>query len=95
MAKTAVQYACSECGYAAGRWFGKCPACGEFGTLVEEAKADSRTTASARPPMRLVDVRTRRAVHIESHFTLLNEIGGGRVCPARHIAPRVVNLLLD
>ena len=36
MAKAAVQYACTECGYAAGRWFGKCPACSSFGTLVEE-----------------------------------------------------------
>ena len=39
MAKTAVQFACTDCGYSAGRWFGKCPQCGEFGTLVEEAPA--------------------------------------------------------
>ena len=36
MARPAVQYACSECGYTAGRWFGKCPGCSLFGTLVEE-----------------------------------------------------------
>ena len=33
MAKQAVQYACTECGYSAGRWFGKCPGCDAFGTL--------------------------------------------------------------
>src|SRR5438105_2147779 len=36
VARPAVQYACSECGYSAGRWFGKCPGCSSFGTLVEE-----------------------------------------------------------
>ena len=36
MAKAAVKYACTDCGYSAGRWFGKCPGCSAFGTLVEE-----------------------------------------------------------
>ena len=36
MAKAATQFACTDCGYSAGRWFGKCPQCGEFGTLVED-----------------------------------------------------------
>ena len=31
MAKAAVNYACTECGYSAGRWFGKCPGCNAFG----------------------------------------------------------------
>ena len=34
----AVQYACTECGTATGRWLGRCPGCGEWGTLVEEAR---------------------------------------------------------
>ena len=36
MAKAAVNFACTECGYSAGRWFGKCPGCNAFGSLVEE-----------------------------------------------------------
>ena len=39
VAKPAVQFACTECGYSAGRWFGKCPSCSAFGTLVEEKLA--------------------------------------------------------
>ena len=31
------QWVCSECGNIEVRWFGKCPACGTFGSLVEEA----------------------------------------------------------
>jgi DNA repair protein RadA/Sms len=36
MAKVTVQFACAECGTTSGRWLGKCPGCGAFGTLVEE-----------------------------------------------------------
>ena len=36
MAKVVVQFSCSECGATTGRWLGKCPGCGAFGTLVEE-----------------------------------------------------------
>ncbi|HVM11373.1 MAG TPA: hypothetical protein VM638_02695, partial [Actinomycetota bacterium] len=41
MAKAAVNYACTECGYSAGRWFGKCPGCNAFGSLVEELPPDA------------------------------------------------------
>src|SRR3989440_85313 len=35
MAKAAaVNHACTECGYTSGRWLGRCPGCGEVGTLV-------------------------------------------------------------
>ena len=48
MAKPAVNYTCTECGYSAGRWFGKCPGCDAFGSLVEEAPA-AAAKASAKP----------------------------------------------
>ena len=38
MAKpAAVQHVCTECGTSSGRWLGRCPGCGEFGTMVAEA----------------------------------------------------------
>ena len=56
MAKAAVNFACTECGYSAGRWFGNCPGCGTFGTLVEEAPAAAaakcRRQAAASPRRR-------------------------------------------
>ena len=30
------RFVCSECGYAAPKWLGKCPECGNFGTMQEE-----------------------------------------------------------
>ena len=37
MAKTpATIYVCSNCGHQSRKWIGRCPDCGEYGTLVEE-----------------------------------------------------------
>ncbi|MFN4082477.1 MAG: DNA repair protein RadA [Bacteroidia bacterium] len=36
MAKTQVTFFCSNCGASASKWVGKCPACGEWNTYVEE-----------------------------------------------------------
>src|SRR3954463_6327554 len=56
MAKAAGQFACTECGYSAGRWFGKCPGCNSFGTLVEEIVGKVVTgKAPPKPLLRLVD----------------------------------------
>lgn len=44
-AKTATQFVCSECGYAAPRWLGKCPSCGAFNTMQEETVSAPAATA--------------------------------------------------
>jgi DNA repair protein RadA/Sms len=83
MAKAAVQYACSECGYSAGRWFGKCPGCGAFGTLAEEkVAAPSKGGGTARPLLRLVDVRAEEAARIGTGVAELDRVLGGGLVPA-------------
>ena len=36
MAKTKTLYVCSECGYSAPKWMGKCPDCGKWNSFAEE-----------------------------------------------------------
>jgi DNA repair protein RadA/Sms len=81
VAKAAVQHACTECGYSAGRWFGKCPGCGAFGTLVEEL-AGPAATASAKPLLRLVDVEADEAQRIPTGVPELDRVLGGGLVPA-------------
>src|SRR5215471_12895275 len=81
MAKAAVVYACAECGYSAGRWFGKCPGCGSFGTLAEEAP-EAGTRAAARPVLRLVDVEADEAERISTGVPELDRVLGGGLVPA-------------
>lgn len=56
MAKTATVYRCEACGANSGRWYGRCPKCGEFSTVVEQAAAPAtpglRSSARASTPTR-------------------------------------------
>src|SRR5437773_6463293 len=83
MAKPAVQYACTECGYSAGRWFGKCPGCDAFGTLVEEVVGQvTRAAAPPKPLLRLVDVQAEEAARIPTGVPELDRVLGGGLVPA-------------
>src|ERR1700716_2569434 len=83
MAKASVQFACTECGYSAGRWFGKCPGCNAFGTLVEErVTAPSVAKSPPRPLLRLVDVEVEEARRIPTGVPELDRVLGGGLVPA-------------
>src|SRR5216117_3862509 len=81
MAKPAVTYACTDCGYSAGRWFGKCPGCNAFGTLVEEVVGGPAAKA-AQPLLRLVDVEADEAQRISTGVPELDRVLGGGLVPA-------------
>lgn len=39
MAKSKIAFFCKECGFESNKWLGKCPACNQWDTFVEEPKA--------------------------------------------------------
>ncbi len=84
MAKVVVQFSCSECGATTGRWLGKCPGCGAFGTLVEELHGrDGQSGAgTGRAPERLGDVRLEEAARISTGVPELDRVLGGGLVPA-------------
>src|SRR4051794_3785612 len=82
MAKPAVNYACTDCGYSAGRWFGKCPGCNAFGTLVEEVVGAAAAKAPPQPLLRLVDVKATEAERIPTGVAELDRVLGGGLVPA-------------
>jgi DNA repair protein RadA/Sms len=83
VAKPAVQFACTECGYSSGRWFGKCPGCNAFGTLVEEVVGKVvGAVAPPKPLLRLVDVEVEEAQRIPTGVPELDRVLGGGLVPA-------------
>ena len=36
MAKAKIQFICTSCGNVSARWQGKCDACGEWNTIIED-----------------------------------------------------------
>lgn len=67
MAKNRVQFICQNCGSVHTRWAGKCDACGEWNTLVEEGTAGGIGSG----PQSLKSARKGRAVALT---TLSGEI---------------------
>jgi DNA repair protein RadA/Sms len=84
VAQPALKFACSECGRATGRWLGRCPGCGSFGTLVEEASpaAAKANGAAARPLLKLVEVEAEEAERMPTGVSELDRVLGGGLVPA-------------
>jgi len=45
MAKKRTAFFCNSCGAESTRWYGRCPSCGEWNTLVEETIVEEKTAA--------------------------------------------------
>ena len=85
MAKpAAVQHVCTECGTSSGRWLGRCPGCGEFGTMLAESAPvrGAKPAAVARPVLRLVDVVAEESERISTGVPELDRVLGGGLVPA-------------
>src|SRR5207245_11683952 len=83
VARPGGQFEGADCGYASGRWFGKCPGCGEFGTLVEDVlSASSGAKAPPKPLLRLADVQVEEARRISTGVPELDRVLGGGLVPA-------------
>jgi DNA repair protein RadA/Sms len=84
VAKVTVQFACSDCGTTSGRWLGRCPGCGAFGTLVEELHgADERTQkAHAGTPVLLGEISADEVERISTGIAELDRVLGGGLVPA-------------
>lgn len=87
-------FRCQACGFQAGKWYGRCPDCGEFGTVVEERPAAPRGAAGARRaggsaagaadgpgPVRLAEVAVADAARVRTGVGELDRVLGGGVVP--------------
>ncbi len=91
MAKLKSVYFCSNCGYESPKWMGKCPACGEWSTFVEElvrkdAASKQEDTRSFREvksePVTLGQIKADELPRIDMHDGELNRVLGGGLVPA-------------
>src|SRR5436305_2497430 len=82
MAKERTAYRCRECGATAPRWEGKCHACGDWNTLVEEARRQHRPhyEPSSRP-VPVADVPLAAGSTWPTGVDELDRVLGGGVIP--------------
>lgn len=85
MPKSTTQFVCNECGYVSPKWLGRCPDCGKFNTLTEEAVAPAapgRKSAFHAPPSRplpLSQVKYERYERTSSGIGELDVVLGGGI----------------
>ncbi|ARQ45929.1 DNA repair protein RadA [Oxalobacter formigenes] len=85
MAKAKIQYTCTECGGISSKWAGKCPACGQWNTLVEtviESSANRFSTnrqgiAQTAPVLSLADIDAIDVPRFESGINEFDRVLGG------------------
>ena len=85
--KQKTVYLCSECGYEAPKWYGKCPSCGAWNTMSEfkvQPESVSRGTNSfqrgASRPTLLRDIESGDETRFYSGIGELDRVlGGGAV----------------
>ena len=85
MPKSTTQFVCNECGYVSPKWLGRCPDCGKFNTLTEEAVAPAapgRKSAFHAPscrPLPLSQVKYERYERTSSGIGELDVVLGGGI----------------
>lgn len=87
MAKSKINYVCTQCGAVQPKWMGKCPDCGSWNTLVENVETPvSRFAASSAPVARCTVQRLEQIDSNEEQRYLtgmqeLNRVLGGGIVP--------------
>jgi DNA repair protein RadA/Sms len=85
-------YVCSACGHDSPRWAGQCPGCGEWNTLVEEARPKATSAgnrsrgrfgagAAAVKPVPLAHVEAVEHDRISTGIGELDNVLGGGIVP--------------
>jgi len=92
MAKSTTSYSCSACGNVTTKWSGRCEACGEWNTIVEDGGLSVGTKKGSIGGMkgngiRLTDLASQEAPVPRTHSGIdeLDRVLGGGLVPASAI----------
>ena len=88
MAKNKTIYVCSACGADSPKWLGKCPACGEWNSYVEEIVSTKSTSGKAEvfgdnskkiKPTLIQEIKTTEEVRMDMGDSEFNRVLGGGI----------------
>lgn len=82
MAKVKTKWVCQNCGYETAKYIGKCPDCGNWGTLVEEVELKTAPTTQSvvidNSPVCLInEIEITESIKVPSGFEELDRVLGG------------------
>lgn len=81
--KPKTTFICQSCGAHSPKWLGRCPACGEWGTLVEEIEEETASAGEAAfapaEPVLFRDIRESPKPRLRVESEEFNKVLGGGV----------------
>ncbi len=85
-AQKKIVFFCRNCGYESGKWFGKCPSCGEWNSAVEEERRKSKEKwvehgIGLRQPRRLSEVDDAQVDRTPTGIAEFDRVLGGGLVP--------------
>lgn len=87
MAKTKYRFVCQSCGYVSAKWLGRCPECGGWDTLVEEAEVSVKsksylpTNNEKLKPRTIASVAQTKVERLATGIREFDRVLGGGVVP--------------
>ena len=91
MASSKTTFFCKNCGNESPKWLGKCPACGEWNTYIEEPKAPKSAPAryagagersrKVAEPVKISEIHAEDQPRINLPSGELNRVLGGGLVP--------------
>ncbi|WP_110931194.1 DNA repair protein RadA [Paenibacillus bouchesdurhonensis] len=88
MVKVKTKFFCSECGYESPKWYGKCPGCGSWNSMVEETEKVVKTQGMSsglfhtkEKPLPIINIESGKEPRIVTGIGELNRVLGGGVVP--------------
>src|SRR5215208_6236093 len=86
MPRSAPVFVCSGCGHETPKWHGRCPGCGEWNTIVEEARVTPATrsrnaSGALRRPVPLGEVEAPAVARLSAGIGELDRVLGGGLVP--------------
>ncbi len=84
MSAPKTRFVCSECGFVSARWLGRCPQCGNWGTLVEEGEEpkEVRRPKRSSPPVPISEIpSSAEEGRLSSGVPEFDRVLGGGIVP--------------
>ena len=91
MKKQLTQFVCSDCGYESVQWYGKCPSCGQWNTMVEfkiqksrlrqDFGGQAKLKTDEVKPIRLSEIKTPVSGRLSSGIGELDRVLGNGFVP--------------
>jgi len=82
VSKSKTIFVCAECGTNYPKWVGRCTACGEWESVIEETVVRIKSeTRQIQPPEKLSEISEKSSVRIKSEIAEIDNVLGGGFVP--------------